>query len=230
MNDQWKKIWDARKAEKGASNTLERLIRLDGFDTGAGRVEVADWEAHAQRIAEKLDIRSGDSLYEVGCGSGAFLYPFWQRGHQVGGLDYSPVLIEEARAVMAGGDFVRSEAIELEAQPQYDFVISHGVFHYFPDLAYAKQVFDRMIKKAKKSMAVLDVPNKMREAEAEDLRRGLLSPYEYDEKYKNLPRIYFRKEWFLDLANQYGCAAELFDQNIKSYGNSPFHFNVIMKI
>ncbi|MBI2552381.1 class I SAM-dependent methyltransferase [Candidatus Uhrbacteria bacterium] len=228
-SNRWKKIWDSRSASPAAINTLERLIRLDGFDTGAGAVEVADWEMYAKRIAENLGIKAGDSLYEVGCGSGAFLYPFWQSGHRVGGLDYSPVLIEEACKTM-GSDFICREAVALEEEPLYDVVFSNSVFQYFSTLAYAEAVIARMIKKAKKSIAVLDVPNKALEMEAENVRRGKLSPNEYDQKYKDLPRLYYSKEWFEELGAHYGAEVEISRQEIQGYGNSPFNFNVVMRV
>jgi len=39
---------------------LDALIKLDGFDMGAGRIEVSDWRTYAARIAEKLGIRDED--------------------------------------------------------------------------------------------------------------------------------------------------------------------------
>jgi hypothetical protein len=50
---------------------------------------------------DRLGIRSGDTVYELGCGAGAFLYPLWQRGVKVGGLDYSSSLLDAARRGVA---------------------------------------------------------------------------------------------------------------------------------
>lgn len=33
-----------------------------------------DWRTFVKRIAEKLEIKDGETVFEVGCGFGAFLY------------------------------------------------------------------------------------------------------------------------------------------------------------
>ena len=69
----WKEIWN-RRTSNGEGVDLDALIKLDGFDTGAGRIDVADWRTYVEHIAEKLGIRNGETVFEVGCGAGAFLY------------------------------------------------------------------------------------------------------------------------------------------------------------
>jgi hypothetical protein len=96
MTQNWKEIWNRRTtASEGLD--LDALIKLDGFDTGAGHIEADDWRTYAARIAEKLGIRDGATIYEVGCGAEAFLYALRERHFlSVGGLDYSTGLIAAA--------------------------------------------------------------------------------------------------------------------------------------
>ena len=42
-------------------------------------------------------------------------------------------------------------------EEKYDAAFSDGVFHYFPDEAYAQEVMEGMLKKARGNIAVLDV-------------------------------------------------------------------------
>lgn len=44
-----------------------------------------------------------NSVYEVGCGSGANLYLLKNRGIQVGGIDYSRSLVDTAKKIVGGG-------------------------------------------------------------------------------------------------------------------------------
>ena len=52
MND-WQKIWNKRSP--GESNlTLEELIRLDGYDTGAGTISDESWRMDAYLITSRV--------------------------------------------------------------------------------------------------------------------------------------------------------------------------------
>jgi len=46
---------------------------------------VEDWKKYTQEYFEKLGISSGDTIFDVGCGSGAFVYPLYLQKHRVGG-------------------------------------------------------------------------------------------------------------------------------------------------
>jgi hypothetical protein len=83
MNN-WKKIWN--KDDRINSIILESLIKADGFDSGAGRFTLKDWRGYTQEYYEKLCVGSGDTIYDVGCGSGAFVYSLYLQKHVVGGL------------------------------------------------------------------------------------------------------------------------------------------------
>jgi cyclopropane fatty-acyl-phospholipid synthase-like methyltransferase len=96
MSQTWQEIWN-RKLATGPLD-LASLVKLDGFDTGAGRIDVEDWQAYCAIIGRKLGLRDGDSVFEVGCGAGAFLYGLRQlRPLEVGGIDYASNLIGASR-------------------------------------------------------------------------------------------------------------------------------------
>ena len=59
------------------SSILSRLIKADGFDTGFGSINEHAWKKYSEYIKYKLNnIKENDSIYDVGCGAGAFLYNF----------------------------------------------------------------------------------------------------------------------------------------------------------
>ena len=170
MTRNWKDIRN-RRTSGSEEVGLECLIKLDGFDTGAGRIEADDWRKYAALIAEKLCIRDGATVFEVGCGAGAFLYALREKySLSVGGIDYSAGLIAAASRIMTDGDFRVAEAKELEVQPQFDYVIANSVFHYF-NPEHAAEVLDRMIQKARIAAVVMDIPALCTKDESEKLRR-----------------------------------------------------------
>jgi len=222
----WKEVWDARRAGT-APSALQALIDLDGFDTGAGRIAEPAWRSYVERIAGLLGMRAGESVFEVGCGAGAFLLPLHEAGLKVAGVDYSAALVEAARRAIPDGDFVHGEALELESR--YDYVVANSVFHYFPDAAYADRVLGAMLAAARRGVAVLEVPDVTTRNQAEAARRGALGEEEYRKKYAGLEHRYYAREQLLDAARRAGFEAQILDQSIDGYAQNAFRFNCLMR-
>jgi trans-aconitate methyltransferase len=222
----WKDVWAARRASAPAS-PLQELIDLDGFDTGAGRIAEPAWRDYVGRIAGALGMRAGESVFEVGCGAGAFLSPLQEMGLQVRGIDYSPALIEAAQRAIPRGQFAVAEATAVSGG--HDYVVANSVFHYFPDAAYADRVLAAMLAAARRGVGVLEVPDIGRKDRAEAARRGALGEEEYRKKYEGLEHQYYAREHFVEAARRAGFEAEIFDQAIEGYAQSPFRFNCLMR-
>lgn len=231
MTQNWHGVWSRRGSEiagKSRSDRLQALIDLDGFDTGAGRILAEDWRTYAGLIIQRLGLHPGQSVYEVGCGAGAFLYALREQGIEVGGMDYAESLIQQARVAMPEAPFKHDEAAQLEFEPHVDFVLANGVFHYFCNEDYATQVLERMLIKANKGIAVLEIPDLASRDEAERIRRDLLTPSAYEEKYRGLEHLYYSRDWFRQLAERRGYCCELFDQCVPNYAQSEFRFNCLI--
>jgi trans-aconitate methyltransferase len=224
----WKTIWEKRAAPTVTEDTLQTLIELDGFDSGAGRVDTAAWRAYARTIANRLDLQKTDRVFEVGCGSGAFLFALRELGTNVAGLDYSSALISMAKMAMPEGEFITAEACELSPQPQYDFVVANGVFHYFPDDSYAQAVLSTALRKARRAVAILEVPDLALREGSERMRRDILTPEQYEEKYRGLTHKYYSRKWFADIASSHAFDCLTFDQEIPGYAQNRFRFNCLM--
>jgi SAM-dependent methyltransferase len=232
MNN-WHEIWNKRvmiSPNQTKDISLQDLLIADGFDTGAGKLNsLKNWEEYVNLISQKIDLAPRDSIFEIGCGSGAFLYLWFQEGHLVEGIDYSENLISLAKRVMKGMNFRVSEAINVNTNEKFDVVVSNGVFHYFKDYAYAKEVIERMMMKARKTVAILEIPDLALKEESENARRTAYPEGEYDRKYKGLNHLHYDREWFTEFSDKFGYKTEIFGQNIKEYANSRFRFNVVIK-
>lgn len=225
----WKTVWDGRVAGK-AGSPLQALIDLDGFDSGAGRIGESAWRDYVREIVHRLGMRPGQSVFEIGCGSGAFLLPLREAGMHVAGLDYSSALIAAARRAIPDGDFRVAEAADFTAASRsYDFIVANSVFHYFPDDAYAERVLAEMLAAADKAVAILELPDQARRSEAEAARRALLSKQEYETKYAGLAHRYYSRETFRAAAQRRGFEAEISNQAIAGYAQNAFRFNCLMR-
>lgn len=223
----WQKIWNNK--DRVESIILETLIKADGYDVGAGKLDIENFNLMLNKHYKALDIKTGDTIYEVGCGSGASLYPLYLKGFKVSGLDYSSILIELANTFMKDCSFKNDEAINLDTKEKFDIVVSLGVFHYFKDQAYAKEVIKKMLEKANKKIAIFDINDKAKEDIYHQIRMQGLSKEEYEKKYEGLDHLFYEKSWFEDLAKEFGLKIEIFDQDFDAYLNSKLRFNVIME-
>lgn len=223
----WQEIWDRR--QRGESVGLEELLRLDGYDEGAGRCTVDDFREYARRVAERLDLVDGDSVYEVGCGAGALLVALRDaRRLEVGGSDFAMPQVETARVALPDGEFELHDASETPPTRQYDAVVSNGVFHYFPDLDAAAQVLERMVAKARRVVAVLDVPDVALREQSEARRRAMRPPGEYDRLYAHLSHLSYSRDWFREQAARLGWACADEPSFVPKYPNAEFRFSVIL--
>jgi ubiquinone/menaquinone biosynthesis C-methylase UbiE len=231
MSQTWNDIWEARSLDTSRGSKLSALMAADGLDTGYGDVGESAWRGFVERTAERMGIEPGASVFEVGCGAGAFLHPLHERGCRVAGLDSSSTLIGHASAAMPEGQFSHAEALALDPSEQHDFVVSCGVFLYFPTLDYARAVVARMVAKARRGVAFLELADKAKEAHAAALRRGMMGEAEYEERYRGLHHLYLDKEWLRALLGELGAREiEIEDQSIAGYANSSYRFNAFARV
>jgi SAM-dependent methyltransferase len=225
----WKDVWRNRHLSSSQGSTLSALLTADGFDTSYAALEEENWVAFVDRRAAELGITPGMSVFDVGCGAGAFLYDLWRRGCTVGGIDWSNNLIEIARSVMPDGHFDVKEAKDLDVHPPADVVLACAVFLYFPSHEYAREVIALMAAKANHAIALLDLPDAALEQEALDYRRALAGgEAAYAARYAGLDHRYYDRAWIAESLRDQGLVEiSVADQDLADYGNGRFRFNAL---
>jgi SAM-dependent methyltransferase len=231
--DNWRPIWERKGAEvQDGVLGLAELLRANGYDTGHGDIAVDAWASYAEHVLDLLGAESGHSIYEVGCGAGAFLVPIRQRGLAVAGSDYSSTLVAAAAKALPDGEFECCEASNVPSLPQYDFVVANSVFFYFTDLEYAEAVIQTMVGKARRGLAILDNPDLAHKEETLALRYQVAgSKAEYEKRYHGLDHLHFDRDWFAQLLRKAGATSVVVrDQEIQDYGNAAGRFNVLARL
>ncbi len=206
---------------------MTRLLALNGYD-GFGGLDTAAWMRYTERLATQLHLRPQDTVFEVGCGAGAFMYPFYQHGHVVAGIDYAENLVHIARQVMPQADFQTREATDINPAEACDVVLAHSVFFYFQNLTYAAAVLAKMIQKARKTVAILDVPDVARKEESLARRCREMGTAEYEKKYAGLAHLFFDRNWFVEAARNANMTVHIEDQYIPGYAHNAYRFNVFL--
>lgn len=226
----WHRVWSRRKSPPELTvNALQQMIELDGFDSPLGAMSENDWKTYVAVFAERCGLAIGDSIFEVGCGSGAFLFPFYQQGHPIGGIDYSEELIRVAQSFMPEwrAEFRVMEAKEFSESP-VDVVVANHVIHYFSLLTDAETVISKMLRKATKSVCVSGVPDAALRIESEQERRGILSLEEYNAKYAGLEILYYDRKFFVELAKAHSFNIRFFDHDMPSFAQNQFRYDCLM--
>lgn len=234
MENNWKGLWGNRSADKATLRDGDvrqiflELKRSNGFDVVEGGIPYKSFLAQYQEMKERLSrpIPEGtdlQSVYEVGCGSGANLFLLENDGIACGGIDYSESLLGCAKQVLRATDIRCDEACELLVDPKYDAVISVSVFGYFTDESYAETVLEKMCQKARYSIGILELADAEKEDAYTAYRKQIIPNYE--KRYKGLPRQFYSKEFFEAFARKHGMDIEITPVNMKDYWNSQFYFD-----
>lgn len=232
MNN-WLKIWQKREAHlndvsmDNEKDVFLELKRIDGFDVVGEGISYESLIKQHQDIFNRLSSHELTSVFDVGCGCGANLYLFQKQGLLTGGIDYSSTLIEIAKNVLETEktlELICGEAINIPVQEKFDSIYSNSVFSYFPDENYAEVVLDRMLQKTNYSIGLIDLHDLSKKEAFLDFRRENID--NYDEKYKDLNKFFYSKEFFEKYAEKNKLDINFFDSQVEGYWNKDFVFDV----
>lgn len=226
MSERWHQVWSER-SDGGHAALLTRLMHADGYLSGFSPSSEASFRRFVAAVMTRTGMAPGESVFEIGCGAGAFLLPLVEAGLEVGGLDYAAAQVELARASLPGDRWVTAEASDYDAQP-VDHVVSNGVFLYFPDLDYAERVLVKAMGAARRSIAILDTPDVATRDASEAYRRNTMGEDEYREAYAGLEHLYFERDWFARLADEHDWDCFVEDQDLEGHPQARFRFNAFL--
>jgi SAM-dependent methyltransferase len=230
--DIWHSIWNSRKdcftSQDDIVDVTIRLKEANGFDVTDSVIGYNEWNSHCQRILKHLG--TVDSIYEIGCGSGANLVLFQELGiSKVGGCDYSKNLIEKARSVVKSEDLMCIDALNCPEIPHYDAVIIDSVTQYFPSIEYAEMVFERMVSKARKAIAILDIIDSEMKEEWLSNRKAIIN--DYANKYEGLDntKLCIDRSFFETFAQKHGLKLTITETDIKGYWNGKYTYGIYLR-
>lgn len=144
-NETWKQIWVRKGKAEGKD-----LLSFDGYEATQ-----VDMEEVARQITKRLDIQKGDKVLEVGCGAGAIAQYL---DCDYTGIDYSHTLVKKHIEILHNS-VLTGEAADLPFKDHsFDKVICYGVYLYFDDKEYAKKATSELLRIARKSVLIGELP------------------------------------------------------------------------
>lgn len=227
MEQCWQQVWIRKGNQVSDVSGLDKLLKADGFASGPGKIQKAEWIGYVARVKERIRLSDKTRALEVGCGGGAFLSEVSNR-ERIIGVDYSESLLRVCKKAFSRATVVGADAAALPFRDNaFEVVFANSVFQYFPNLEYAERVIKEISRVTRwhGRIAILDINDKQKKGEYEK-RRTQISGNTYAARYSSLQHLFFEKEWFRLFADKAGLTCQIENQNIPGYENSPFRFNV----
>lgn len=231
----WKDIWSNKTVNKKIETkiTLAELIEANGFDTGFGSYNEENWRTLVADFCNRVALDKQNNVLEIGCGCGAFLYACNEIVNaNYFGLDYSSSLVQIAKTEIPNGHFVVAEANELTfLEYNFDVILSHGVFFYFPSHQYVETVLQKYTERivVGGSLVLMEMNDSAHQKEYHSMRKSLYkNPKDYEKDYEGLQHLFFDKDEIERCLRSLGMDKfEYFPHAVKSYGNGKFRFNLM---
>jgi len=88
---------------------------------------------YGEDVLELLDVKPGEYILDLGCGTGHLTQQIKDKGARVKGTDFSPEMIEQARAKYPEVDFAVENAADFFTDEKYDAVFSNAALHWVLD-------------------------------------------------------------------------------------------------
>lgn len=216
MENTWDQIWKNRDipklSERSKFSQIE-LIELNGFDH-PGILDLTKWINWFERLKKK-EYLNCNSVYEIGCGSGAFLNYFSDL--KVGGCDLSPNLIEIAKIQFRNADLSVASTEDFSTKIKYDNCSSFSVFQYLKKHD-AWNTLEKMMEKSNLSFYVFDIPMESIQERCESFRK--------EKGMKESFHTYYSPDFFIRFAYFYGLEVKFQMQCIPGYMHNDYRFNV----
>jgi trans-aconitate methyltransferase len=88
---------------------------------------------YGENVLELLDVKPGERMLDLGCGTGYLTHQIKLLGGLVTGADASPEMIEKARETYPDVDFTVADGAGFRFNEPFDAVFSNAVLHWIKD-------------------------------------------------------------------------------------------------
>lgn len=189
----WRSIFESFLDKKKVLNySYKNLLFAAGhLKSRTGGFTVKKWMNECNFIDKKLEIKKGNTILEIGSGSGALL-KYFQKKAKVYGADYSPQLLNLSKKAIPNGKFQLKEASKINYEKNFfDVVILYSCIQYFDNTKYFKKVISKIKKILKKDgkLFIGEIVDNDNLKNFEKHRKSQIGPEKYNLMYKNNKKL-----------------------------------------
>ena len=104
----------------------------EGWDTRAYDRDFAFVSAYGAELLDWLDAQAGETILDLGCGTGELVAKIAGTGATVIGIDSDPAMIDAARQRLPDADLRVADAHDFTVERPVDAVFSNAALHWMP--------------------------------------------------------------------------------------------------
>ncbi len=223
--------WFERAAQTFDDPRMKIAYYKNG-QTGEPYSEEAVKATH-QDIFTKLAPQKTDILLDVGCGVGYFTKHFGHRVKKIVGTDVSSHMIETAKHLNPGNEFLVAPAHTLPLKGKlFDKIFSYGVTQYLPDEKTVQEMLDEMRRLLKPDGRILigDILEPVEQDKKGSYKRTTAKgkrwwPQSLDH---DLTKLYLSRDFFLSYSQRHDFICKFFEQKIAGRSIPTPRYDVVM--
>lgn len=152
----WKEFWNQKSLEGNAQKQVGRV--KNGVVMPLQTLNLI-----ADDIKQKIELQTNDALLDVCCGNGLLSAELARYCKQVTAVDFSEMLINEAKINHTDSNilFKQADALNLQLDQQFDKIVLYFSFQYFDTYQKGFEVINNLNKHMKPGAVLLigDVPD-----------------------------------------------------------------------
>jgi len=222
--NKWAIMWEERGKSYPSMNPRE----LDGHSHPTSLYTQERVDIYIEQVKKALNLSKNNSLLEVGCGAGMLLGPLSQYVGEAVGVDIAKSMLKKAKIIFPYLKLCVAQANNLPFQDfSFDKVLCAGVFHYFPNLKYAKEAIIELkrVCKFKGKIMITFIPDKKMKKEYKRIHKKSIKKDKWISSFgiNKLKWLFYDKDFFKDFFKNY----KIENVNIPGYLEGKFKFNLV---
>lgn len=127
FNDEWKRLQKTRAPLKDSSHWTKKSARYDTKDAH---------NPYAEQFLALADVQPGETVFDMGCGTGALAVPLALEGHEVYAADFSEGMLAKLAENMVERGASSITPLRLSWEDDWE---AHGIERHMADVAFASR-------------------------------------------------------------------------------------------